>query len=163
LGRQPGRLGDHLRLGGQPEPAAGHPGVADKTLHGLPIVEDQNPSSTFGSSTAPSITISAGVTSPTAGNGTYAPLLLGRWSDLAYFIAEPRIAVMPEVLAGSLQVRFQVTQYVASMPARIVWGGSNVTYSGTSQSGGVNNGAACAYGVFTQYETNGPLSPSGAD
>jgi HK97 family phage prohead protease/HK97 family phage major capsid protein len=139
-----------------------NPGMAAKILHGVEIVEDQNLTSTFGGSTAPSIGISAGVTSPTAGNGTYAPMLLGRWEDLMYFIAEPRIRVLQEVLAGTLQIRFQITQYVASMPARIVWGGTNVTYSGTDQSGGVDNGAACAYGAFTQFETNGPLSPSGA-
>jgi hypothetical protein len=138
------------------------PGALAKTLHGLPVVEDSNLVSTFGGTTAPSITVSAGVSSPTDGNGAYAPLLLGRWEDLAYFIAQPRIQVLQEVLAGTLGVRYQVTQYVASMPARIIWGGANVTYSGTSQSGGLNKGAACAYGAFTQFETNGPLSPSAA-
>jgi HK97 family phage major capsid protein len=139
------------------------PGSLAKTLHGLPVVEDANLTSTFGGTVAPGMSVtSAGVASPADGNGTYAPLLLGRWEDLCYFVAEPRVQVLREVLAGSLGVRFQVTQYVAAMPARIVWGGTNVTYSGTSQSGGVNNGAACAYGAFTQFQTNGPLSPSGA-
>ena len=141
------------------------PGTQGKTLHGIPIVEDSNIPETFGGSTAPSITVSAGVISPTDGSGTgssYTPLLLGRWSDLIYFSGEPKVKVMPQALAGTLQVRYQVTQYIASMPARIVWGGSNVTYSGTSQSGGVNTGAACAYGTFNQHQANGPLSPSGA-
>ena len=138
------------------------PGTMAKTLHGLPVVEDENLVSSFGGTTAPSIGVSAGVVSPTAGSGAYAPLLLGRWSDLVYFTSEPRVQVMSEVLAGALQVRYQVRQYIAAMPSRIVWGGTNVTYSGTDQSGGVNTGAACAYGAFTQFETNGPLSPSGA-
>ena len=133
-----------------------------KTLHGLPVIEDANIVSTFGGATAPSITTSAGVVSPTDGDGAYAPLLLGRWEDLIYFVSEPRVQVMPDILSGTLQVRYQVRQYVASMPARIVWGGSDVTYSGTSQSGGVNTGAACAYGVFTQLEANGPLAPGTA-
>jgi HK97 family phage major capsid protein len=142
------------------------PGTQGKTLHGIPVVEDNNIPETFGgATTAPSITVSAGVISPTDGTGTgasYTPLLLGRWSDMIYFSGEPKVRVMPQALAGTLQVRYQVTQYIASMPARIVWGGSNVTYSGTSQSGGVNTGAACAYGTFNQHQANGPLSPSGA-
>lgn len=138
------------------------PGETAKTLHGLPVVEDENLLSSFGGTVAPSIGISAGTVSPTAGNGAYAPLLLGRWEDLAYFASEPRVRVMPEVLAGALQVRFQVRQYIAAMPARIVWGGGNVSYSGTSQAGGVSTGAACAYGAFTQFQSNGPLSPSAA-
>jgi hypothetical protein len=138
------------------------PGRQGKFLHGLPIIEDNNLVSSFGGGTAPSIGVSAGVVSPTGGTGTYAPILLGRWSDLVYFTGEPRVQVMQDVLAGSLQVRYAVRQYIAAMPSRIAWGGSNVTYSGTNQSGGLNTGAACAYGAFTQFESNGPLSPSGA-
>lgn len=138
------------------------PGCTSKTLHGLPVVEDENLVSSFGGTTPPSIAVSAGVVSPTAGNGTYAPLLLGRWADLVYFSGEPRVRVLQEVLSGTQQVRYQVLQYIAAMPSRIVWGGANVSYSGTSQSGGVNTGAACAYGAFTAFQTNGPLSPSGA-
>jgi HK97 family phage major capsid protein len=138
------------------------PGRQGKFLHGLPIIEDNNLVSSFGGGTAPSIGVSAGVVSPTDGTGTYAPILLGRWSDLVYFTGEPRVQVMQDVLAGSLQVRYAVRQYIAAMPSRIAWGGSNVTYSGTNQSGGLNTGAACAYGAFTQFESNGPLSPSGA-
>jgi len=136
------------------------PGREGKFLHGLPVIEDENIDSSFGGSIAPSIGVSAGVISPTAGNGTYAPVLLGRWADCLYFTSEPKVKVMPQALAGTLQVRYQVTQFIASMPGRIVWGGTNVTYSGEDQAGGLNTGAACAYGAFTQFESNSPLSPS---
>lgn len=138
------------------------PGVTAKALHGLPVVEDENLVSSFGGTTAPSIGISAGVTSPTAGNGTYAPVLLGRWEDLVYFASEPEVEVMPDVLSSTLQVRFRVTQYIAAFPARVVWGGGNVAFAGTSQAGGLNTNAACSYGAFTQFQANGPLSPSTA-
>jgi HK97 family phage major capsid protein len=138
------------------------PGVTAKTLHGLPVIEDENIPLSFGGSAPPSIAVSAGVVSPTAGSGNYTPLLLGRWSDLIYFASEPRVAVMSQILSGSLQVRYQVTRYVAALPARIQWGGGNVSYSGTSQGGGVNNGAAVAYGAYYQPQANGPLNLSGA-
>jgi HK97 family phage major capsid protein len=133
-----------------------------KALHGLPFVEDANLVSSFGGTTPPSIDVSAGVVSPTAGSGGYAPVLLGRWADCVYFSSAPRVRVLPEVLSGSLQVRFQVTQYLASFPNRVQWGGKSATFSGTSQAGGVNKGAAVGYGAFSQFQSNGPLSPVAA-
>lgn len=133
-----------------------------KALHGLPVVEDENLVSSFGGTTPPSIGVSAGVVSPTAGSGGYAPVLLGRWADCVYFSSAPRVRVLPEVLSGTLQVRFQVTQYLASFPNRVQFGGKSATFSGTSQAGGVNNGAAVGYGAFTQFQANGPLSPVAA-
>jgi HK97 family phage major capsid protein len=127
------------------------------TLHRTPVIEDTNLPLTFGGATAPSIGQSAGVTSPTDGNGTWAPLLLGRWSDCIYWQTEPQVRVMPEVLGGTLQVRFQVMTYIAAMPNRVQWAGSNQTFSGTDQGGGVNAGGSVAYGALTQFTSNSPL------
>jgi len=138
------------------------PGRAQKMLHGLPVVEDANLVDSFGGATAPSITTSYGVTSVTPGDGSYAPILAGRFSDLFYFAADPIVEVMPEVLSGALQVRYQVRRYVASMPGRVVWGGDDITFSGTDQGGGVNQGAAVSYGALTSFETNSPLALSSA-
>jgi HK97 family phage major capsid protein len=136
------------------------PGVTDKTLHGLPFVEDENLTSTFGGSIAPSVGITSGVTAPTAGNGGYAPVLLGRWADLLYFASAPEVQVMQDVLSGTMGVRYRVMQYIASMPDRVVWGGSNQAFSGTDQSGGLNAGANVGYGAFIQQTTNSPLQPA---
>jgi HK97 family phage major capsid protein len=133
------------------------------TLHRTPLIEDTNIPLTFGGATAPAMgTYSNGVTSPADGNGTWAPLLLGRWSDCIYWQTEPQVRVMPDVLSGTLQVRFQVMTYIAAMPNRVQWAGSNQTFSGTSQGGGVNTGAAVAYGGLTQFTTNGILQPAAA-
>jgi len=138
------------------------PGRIVKALHGLPFVEDANLVSSFGGTIPPTIGVSAGVASPTAGNGGYAPVLLGRWADCVYFSSTPQVRVLPEILSGTLQVRFQVIQYLASFPNRVQRGGKSATFSGTSQAGGVNNGAAVGYGAFTQFQPNGPLSPIAA-
>lgn len=133
------------------------------TLHRTQLVEDSNIPLTFGGATAPSMgTYSNGVTSPTDGNGTWAPLLLGRWSDCIYWQSEPQVRVMSQVLSGTLQVRFQVMTYVAAMPNRVQWAGSNQTFSGTDQGGGVNTGGSVAYGALTQFTTNGILQPAAA-
>jgi HK97 family phage major capsid protein len=137
-------------------------GQLDKALHGLPLVEDENLVSSFGGTTPPTIGVSAGAVSPTAGSGGYAPVLLGRWADCVYFSSAPKVRVLPEILSGTLQVRFQVSQYLASFPNRVQFGGKSATFSGTSQAGGVNNGAAVGYAAFSQYQTNGPLSPVAA-
>jgi len=127
-------------------------------LHGIPIVRDVNIPDTFGGGTAPSISASNGVTSPTDGNGTWTPILAGRWLDCLYWASEPEVRVMLEVLSGTLQARFQVYCYVAAAPNRVVYGGSgNVSFSGTDQAGGVNVGAAVAYGATSQYQTNSVL------
>ena len=132
------------------------------TLHRTPLIEDTNIPLTFGGDTAPSIGLSAGVTSPTDGDGTWAPLLLGRWSDCIYWQSEPQVRVMSQVLAGTLQVRFQVYTYIAAMPNRVQWAGSNQTFSGTDQGGGLNTGGSVAYGALTQFTSAGILQPAGA-
>jgi HK97 family phage major capsid protein len=136
------------------------PGGLVKALHGLPLVEDENLVSSFGGTTPPTIGVSAGVVSPAAGSGGYAPILLGRWSDLLWFASPPVVQVLREVLSGTFQVRYRVSRYVASMPNRVQWGGTAQTFSGTSQGGGLKNGAAVGYSAFTNFTSNSPLQPA---
>jgi HK97 family phage major capsid protein len=131
-------------------------------LHNIPVILDQNLPSTFGGASAPVIGVSSGVTSPTDGNGTWAPILCGRWQDCILWQSEPQIRVMLQVLSGSLQARFQVYCYVAAAPNRVVWGGSNATFSAANQGGGVNAGAAVAYAGLSQYTSNSVLQPAAA-
>lgn len=131
-------------------------------LHNIPVVLDQNLPSTFGGATPPTIGISNGVTSPTDGNGTWANILCGRWADLIVWQSEPQIDCMLQVLSGNLQARFRVYCYIASAPNRVVWGGSNKTFSAANQGGGVNAGAAVAYGGLSQYTSNSVLQPAAA-
>jgi HK97 family phage major capsid protein len=126
-------------------------------LHGLPIVQDVNIPDTWGGGTPPTIGLSNGVTSPTDGNGTWTPILAGRFEDCIYWQSEPQVRILLESLAGNLQARFQVWTYVAAAPNRVVSGVGNVTFSGTSQAGGVNTGAAVAYGAMSQFTANGVL------
>jgi HK97 family phage major capsid protein len=132
-------------------------------LHGLPIVIDENIPETFGGTIPPGLsTVSAGRLAPADGNGTWVPILCGRWADCLYFQSDPVVRVMPQVLGATLQVRFQVYCYVAAMPARVVWGGTSATFSGTNQGGGVNNGAPCAFGAVTNFVSNSILQPASA-
>jgi predicted phage gp36 major capsid-like protein len=139
------------------DPPGMHHPAAVPMLHGLPVVIDENILDTFGGGTPPTIGLSSGVASPTDGNGTWTPILAGRWQDCIYWASEPRIRVMLETLAGNLQARFQVYTYIAAAPNRVVWGGSNQTFGGTAQAGGVNAGAAVAYGAMSQYTSNSVL------
>ena len=142
-------------------PAMCGPGDAP-ALHWTRVIEDENIPLTFGGTSPPVIGLSDGITSPADGNGTWAPMLLGRWSDCIYWQSEPVVRVMAEVLSGTLQVRFQVYSYVAAIPNRIQWAGSNVSFSGTDQGGGVDTGAAVSYGGLTQFVSNGILQPAAA-
>jgi HK97 family phage major capsid protein len=134
--------------------------IGSRSIAEVPWVIDANLPNTFGGSSAPSIGLSSGVASPTDGNGTYTPIIAVRGDDLLYFQTEPKVRVMLESLAGTLQARFQVYTYIAAAPNRVVYGGTNQTFSGTSQGGGVNAGAAVAYGVLTQQVSNSILQPS---
>jgi HK97 family phage major capsid protein len=140
-----------------------HPSSAVKMLHGVPLTEDMNIVETFGGTLTPQLSVaSSGRYAATDGNGTWVPVLLGRWSDCVYWQSEPVIAIMPEVLSGSLKVRFQVRCYIATAPGRIVWGGQNVSFSGTDQAGGVNNLAPVSYGAVTSFTSNSVMQPAAA-
>lgn len=137
-------------------------GSAVGHLHGLPIVTDQGVPATFagttGGVTAPQIgPVTAGQVAATAGSGTYTPLLLGKWDDCFIWEGDYRLSVFREVDAGNLNCRIRLHNYVATIPNRFVWGGTNQTFGGTNQAGGVNAGAAVSYGALTQMTTNSVL------
>lgn len=83
---------------------------------------DPNIPFTFGGTTAPSIgTISNGSTAPvpgSGGNNVYTPLIAAVWNDLFLWEGEMRSRTLSEVLSGTLQVRFQLYAYNASMANR---------------------------------------------
>lgn len=114
------------------------------------VVLDPNLPVTFPASggTNPQITtISNGQFAPAPGSGVFTPLLAGAWNDLFLWEGEMRTRALTEVLSGNLQVRFQLYNYVATIPNRfqaysdVATGGSTVAKAGTSLS----------YATFTQF------------
>src|SRR6185437_7203208 len=89
---------------------------------GLPWHIDPNIPLTFGGTNAPYIgAVSNGNTAPVPGSGgnpVYTPLITAVWDDLYLWEGELRSRTLSEVLSGTLQVRFQVYGYAASMPNR---------------------------------------------
>ena len=89
---------------------------------GLPWLLDPNVPYTFGGTVAPSIgTISNGSTAAVPGSGgnpDYTPLVAALWSDLYLWEGEIHSRTLSEVLSGTLQVRFQLYAYAASMANR---------------------------------------------
>jgi HK97 family phage major capsid protein len=90
---------------------------------GVPWYLDPNIPLTFGgATTAPSIgAVSSGNVAPVAGTGsgnTQTPAIAAVSDDLYLWEGELRSRTLTEVLSGSLQVRFQVYNYVADMPGR---------------------------------------------
>jgi Phage capsid family len=148
------------------------PGVhepdAVPSLHGLPLTIDPAVPVTFsstagGSAANPYIgTVTAGQVAPTAGTGTYTPLLCGRWADCFLYEGDYRLGVFREAESGgNLNARIRLHNYVATIPARFTWAGANVSFSGTNQGGGLNTGGAVSYGALTQMVSNSVLA-SGA-
>lgn len=92
------------------------------TYYGIPVYLDVNMPLTFGGTTPPQITtISSGTFAPTPGSGgtaNYTPMLAERSSDLFLWEGEARTRVLSEVLSGTLQVRFQIYNYVAYLTNR---------------------------------------------
>lgn len=122
---------------------------------GVPWYLDANIPLTFGgASTNPSMgTTSAGNTSPTQGTGSgdsFTPFIAGVWDDLLLFEGEVKSRVLQEVLSGTLQVRFQVYNYIAFMPNRYQDSNSRIVSYGNANSG-TTAGAALSTG------TNGGL------
>ena len=83
---------------------------------------DPNIPYTFGGTVAPSIgTISNGSTAAVPGSGgnpDYTPLIAAVWPDLYLWEGEIHSRTLSEVLSGTLQVRFQLYAYNASMANR---------------------------------------------
>jgi HK97 family phage major capsid protein len=118
---------------------------------GVPWILDPNIPLTFGGTVAPSIsTISQGNVGPvdgTGGNPDFTPAIAMVADDLYLWEGELRSRTLSEVLSGTLQVRFQVYGYAASMPNR--YQNSSSTYlsygnanSGTTQAGALSTGTS---------------------
>lgn len=126
---------------------------------GLPVVLDPNMPVTFPSAgTNPTIsTISNGQFAAVPGSGVFTPLLLGRWDDLFLWEGEMRTRSLDQVLSGNLQVRFQLYNYVASMPNRYqAYGNISTNIQGTptvvaAGPSGTTPGASLSYATLTQF------------
>lgn len=125
---------------------------------GLPVIVDPNMPTTFGTAPNPVIsTISNGQFASVPGGGVYTPLLLGYWDDLFLWEGEMRTRALDQVLSGNMQMRFQLYNYVASMPDRyeayadVVTGGATVAKAGSPVS----------YATLSQFQSNGVLSMTG--
>lgn len=119
---------------------------------GLPVILDPNMPVTFPASggTNPQITtISAGQFAPTPGSGVFTPLLTGLWDDLFLWEGEMRTRALDQVLSGNLQMRFQLYNYVASMPNRYQ-AYANIT-TGTGPTTVAVTGSAMSYATLTQF------------
>lgn len=130
---------------------------------GLPVYLDPNMPTTFGGTTAPQMgTISAGQFAPTPGSGgtpNYTPLLAGVWDDLFLWEGEMRTRTLDQVLSGNLQMRFQLFNYVASLPNRYQ-AYADVT-TGTGPTTVAKQNSAVSYATLTQNTANGVLSMTG--
>ena len=143
-------------------PGVHHPDAVP-SLHGLPLIIDPAVPVTFtnttgGSAANPSVSpATAGQVAPTAGTGTYTPVLCGRWADCFVYEGDYRLAVFREVESGSLNARIRLHNYVVTIPNRFTWAGSNQSFGGTNQGGGLNAGGAVSYGALTQMVSNSIL------
>lgn len=119
---------------------------------GLPVILDPNVPVTWPASggTNPQITtLSAGQFAPTAGSGVFTPMLTGLWNDMFLWEGEMRTRALTEVLSGNLQVRFQLYNYVASIPNRYQAYADVSTGSGPTVV--AKAGSSVSYATLTQY------------
>ncbi|WP_034088852.1 phage major capsid protein [Streptacidiphilus albus] len=127
---------------------------------GLPVILDPNVPTTFGGGTAPQITtISAGQTAATPGSGVYTPVVAGRWNDLFLWEGDMRTRALNEVLSGTLQVRFQLYNYVANMPNR--YQAYSTVQTGSGPTTVANAGASVSVATLSQFTANGVLNMTG--
>ena len=125
------------------------------SIFGRPWYTDNNIPLTFGGATTVPLmsTTSAGHVAPTDGTGsgnTFTPAIAGVFDDLLLFEGEIRTRVLQEILSGTLQVRFQIFNYLAFIPNRYQDANSRVVSYGNANSG-TTAGAALSTG------TNGGL------
>jgi HK97 family phage major capsid protein len=126
-------------------------------VNGLRFVGDMNCPTTFGNASpnAPVMGVTSGAQfAPQAGTGTYTPILAVHAPSLYLWAGQPQIRCLTEVIAGSLQVRYQLYMYWTALVTRY-----QALTSGTlANSGGWAVGANSAYGVVTQFGSNSLLS-----
>jgi HK97 family phage major capsid protein len=143
--------------GAEPEPGVVGclPGI------GLPLLGDLNVGDSFGGGVSPPAQpylapVNAGVVAYQAGTGAsavYTPMLPIVADDLVLFTGEPKMQLYSQVLAGSMQYRFQLRTYVAGLVNRYVAAGTGTL----ANSGGWAAGACTSYGVVTQFGSNSLL------
>ena len=92
-------------------------------LAGLPVIGDANIPLTF--NTTPS-----GTTALTATGGTNDAIAVVKEDDLILWEGTPKFRALPEILSGTLQVRYQLYCYSAFMPGRFPPSMSLATGSG---------------------------------
>jgi hypothetical protein len=138
---------------------AGLPDGAVGEYQNIPVYVDASIPTTFGGSvSAPYMNgVTAGQYAAQPGSGTgasYTPLLLARPGDLYLFAGGVRIQVFDEILAGTMGVRFQASQYLAAMPNRYV--AASATGSNVSAGGDV------AHSTVTWQQANSLLQLAGS-
>ncbi|MDH6111925.1 HK97 family phage major capsid protein [Kitasatospora sp. MAP12-15] len=119
---------------------------------GLPVILDPQMPVTFPASggTNPQITtLSSGQFAISPGSGVYTPVLCGLWDDCYLWEGEMRTRALTEVLSGSLQVRFQLYNYVASLFNR--YQAYSAVLTGTGPITVAQAGSAVSYATLTQY------------
>lgn len=134
-------------------------------VNGLRFVGDMNCPVTFGASAPNGYPPFMGFTTgaqfaPAPGTGAaalYTPIVAVHAPSLYLWAGQPRVRCLTEVLAGTMQVRFQLYMYWAALVNRY-----QALAAGTlANSGGWVAGANSAYGVVTQFGSNSLLSLTG--
>ncbi|MDH6134651.1 HK97 family phage major capsid protein [Kitasatospora sp. MAA4] len=121
---------------------------------GLPVILDPQVPVSFPASggTNPQITtLSSGQFAISPGSGAFTPLLVGLWDDCFLWEGEMRTRALTEVLSGTLQVRYQMYNYVATIPNRYQAYANVQTGSGPTTV--AQAGSAVSYATLTQYSS----------
>lgn len=122
---------------------------------GLPWQIDPNWPVTFGGTTPPSMgAVSNGHTAPVAGSGgnpDYTPLFAGVMDDLFIWEGDLRTRTLSEVLSGTLQVRFQLYAYIATMVNRYQDASGNVISYGNYNNVGTTGGVLSTAGLLSGF------------
>ena len=149
------------------EPHGPHPAPAPSPsdngvlgfVNGLRFIGDMNCPTSFGNTGggAPMMSAVTGAQfGPQAGTGSYTPVLAIHAPSLYLWTGQPRVRCLSEVVAGTLQVRFQLYMYWTAMVNRY----TAITTGTLANSGGWTLGANTAYGVIMQAGSNSLLSLS---
>jgi len=125
-------------------------------IYGVPWSADPNIPLTFGgATTAPSIgAISQGNVAPLDGTGsgnTQTPAIAMVADDLFLWEGELRTRTLSEVLSGTLQIRFQVYGYAASMPNRYQDSSGNLLSYGNYNTVGTSGGVLSTAGLLANF------------
>ena len=122
---------------------------------GMPWSLDPNIPLTFGGTTPPSLgVISNGNVAPVPGSGgnpDFTPFIAAVFNDLYVWEGEMRSRTLSEVLSGTLQVRFQLYTYAASMPNRFQNSSGQALSYGNANSGSTTGAALSTAGGLSGF------------